>query len=112
MIRQGLQRHLPIPAAVDRETGALLSLEQSLARPERAADLAALPVEKQIELVKARLLQGDWDDLLWGTDGLVDRERAIRELEARSPIGLSLLAVELKALAMLHEDATTSVEVN
>lgn len=108
MVRAALERHLLTPAAVNRETGALLSFDTALAQPDAVADLAALPVDKQVELVKARWLAGDWEDLIYGTAGLIDRNRAIAELEARSAIGLDLLAVELEALRLLYEDAATS----
>lgn len=98
-------RHLPLPAAVERGTGAILILKDALAQNATLADLSSLPVDKKAELIKARWLAGGWSDLIYGAAGLIDRDRAIRELDGRTPIGLDLLAVEMEALRMLHEDA-------
>jgi hypothetical protein len=37
--------------------------------------------------------------------GIIDRDRALRELDAQSDIGRRLMKIELRAIEMVHEDA-------
>lgn len=98
-------RQGPLPVSVNRHTGALLSLAEWRADPDVAADPAKLSLEEQIALVRARWQAGAWHDMIYGTEGEVDLERAVRELEARSEMGRHLLAIGLRAIEMACEDA-------
>lgn len=68
-------------------------------------DPAELSVEQRIALVTARWRAGDWNDVIYGTDGEVALDGAIREVVARSEMGQHLLAVGLRAIEMAREDA-------
>lgn len=96
--------HASLPAGVHRTTGAILSLAECQADPAAVVEHSALTEEQKIALVRARWLAGEWKDVLYGTDGLIDRDRALRELLARSDIGRHLMATELRAIEMVHED--------
>jgi hypothetical protein len=75
------------------------------ADPAVALDPAALTVEQQIALVAARWRGGGWPGLIYGDQGEIDAERAISEMEAQSEMGRHLLAIGLRAIEMVREDA-------
>ena len=97
------QGHLPV--AVHRETGEPLPLARVLEEPESAVPPAELDLDGQIALVTARWRAGAWHDIYYGTEGEVDLDRAIREVEAQSDMGRHLLAIGLRAIEMAREDA-------
>ena len=102
---EAMARHMPLPAGIHRDTGEVLSLAQTQADPTAVADPTSLSDAQKIALVGARWRAGEWSDILYGDEGLVDLDRALRELEAQTEIGRHLMAVELRALEMVHEDA-------
>ncbi len=104
MNAQQLDYHLSLPAGVDRATGALVSLQQVLRAPASAAPNRDLPAAQAIALIKARWLAGEWSDLVYSSYGLIDRDRAIRELESQSELGRRLMALALRAIEMARED--------
>lgn len=105
MNEDALRRQASLPVAVHRETGAALSLEDWQANPAAAVDPAHLSLEQQIALVASRWQAGGWPDLIYGTEGEIDAERAIREMEAQNDMGRHLLAIGLRAIEMAREDA-------
>jgi len=107
---EALARHMGLSAGLHRETGALLSLAECLANPTVVVEPSALTAEQKIALVKARWLAGEWSDVVSGTDGLIDLDRALRELEAQSDVGRRLIAIDLRSLEMVHEDADAAQE--
>jgi hypothetical protein len=88
---------------VHRESGKLLTLAEWLGDPEAALRPAELTTEQQIALVRARWLAGEWQDIVYGTEGSIDRDRAIKELESQSDTGRHLMAIGLRAIEMAHE---------
>src|SRR4051794_17008393 len=88
-----LARHLSLPAGIHKDTGAILSLNECRGNPTYAVASLDMTTEQKIAMVKARWLAGEWGDLVYGADGLIDRERAIRELETQTEIGRRLMAI-------------------
>lgn len=105
MNRKAWARQGPLPAGLDRETGAVLTLARCRARPGSVADPASLTPAQQVALVEARWRAGAWEDIIYGTEGEVDLERAVAALHAGSEMGRHLLAIGLRAIEMAHEDA-------
>jgi hypothetical protein len=96
-------RQLGLPASVNPEDGRLLTLAEVLANPS-ATKVEDLPVEHLISLVRARWKAGEWVDVIWGTDGLIELDRGIEELEKQTDMGKAMMQVSLRALEMVHED--------
>jgi hypothetical protein len=104
MNRDAFLRHAQLPIGLHRENGQAVSLAESLADPDAIARPDDLTIEQKVRLVRARWEAGEWSDIIYGTDGLVDLGRALKELEAQSDIGRHLLAVEMRAIEMVQED--------
>ena len=102
-----VDRHLNLPAGVHPTTGALLTLKECLTQSEDMSHLKSLTDDQRIALVRARWTAGEWSDIHYGTDGLVDLPRAIREIEAKSPMGQHLVSVAIRAIEMAAEDVLT-----
>lgn len=100
-----MARHLPLPAGIDRETGALLSLLECLTTPSRVADPATLSFDARFALVKARWKAGEWHDVHVMPGGFVNLDRALREIDTRTELGLRLLQKGMNALALAHRHA-------
>jgi hypothetical protein len=105
MKASALARHLPLPAGVHRDSGTLLSLAEMIANPAAVAGESELTISQKIALVKARWLAGEWSDIIYGTEGLINRDRAVHELEAQTDIGRHLMAVELQSIEMARDAA-------
>jgi hypothetical protein len=103
-----LARHLSLPAGVDRNSGEVVSLADSLDHPAEVVSANNLTEAQKIALVRARWLAGEWSDIVYDDMGLIDRDRALRELEAQSDIGRHLMGVELRAIEMAREDAAAA----
>lgn len=104
MNRDAFLRHAQLPIGLHRENEQVVSLAESLADPGVIARPDDLTIEQKIRLVRARWEAGEWSDIIYGTDGLVDLSRALTELQAQSDMGKHLLAVELRAIEMVQED--------
>lgn len=105
MKHEALARHLQLPAGLHKASGAVLTLAECRRDPSAVLTPAQLSVAQKIALVKARWLAGEWSDIVYGTEGTIDRDKAIRELEAQSDIGRHLMEIELRAIEMTHEEA-------
>jgi hypothetical protein len=90
---------------VHRDSGTLLSLAETIANPAAVAGESELTTSQKIALVKARWLAGEWNDIIYGTEGLIDRDRAVRELEAQTDMGRHLMAVGLRSIEMARDAA-------
>ncbi|MBS2027625.1 MAG: hypothetical protein JST54_06965 [Deltaproteobacteria bacterium] len=108
MKQEALARYLALPTAIHRQSGALLSLSQYLSDPAAARSIEELPLESQLVIVEARWKAGEWSDIIYGSEGLVDRDRAIHELEAQTEIGKYLLRMEIRAMQFAIEAARSS----
>jgi hypothetical protein len=94
-----------LPVGIDRRTRRLVSLERALAEPEALAAPGELTVAERAMLARTRWEAGDWSDVFYcGT--FVDLQRAVAELEQRSPLGLDLLQTTERAIEMVLEDAS------
>jgi hypothetical protein len=104
MNRDAFLRQARLPISLHRETQQVVSLADSIANPDAIARSGELTVKQKIRLVRARWEAGGWSDIIYGTDGLVDLDMAIREIEAQSDMGKHLLAVAMRAIEMVQED--------
>lgn len=94
----------PLPVGVDRASREPISLERALAEPERLAPLAEMTLAERSAMVRARWAAGEWADLeICGES--VDVDRAMRELEAQTSLGMLLLEIGEGAVEMVLEDA-------
>lgn len=100
----------PLPVAIHRGTGEALSLKEWRNTPNAAIDPADLSTDQQIALVSARWAAAGWDDLVYGTEGVIGADRATREIAARTEMGQQLLAIGLRAIEMAREDALRNEE--
>ncbi|MFA4928722.1 MAG: hypothetical protein WC558_09400 [Patulibacter sp.] len=99
-----LSQQQSLPVGVDRTSREPISLEQALAAPERLAPIAEMTLAERSAMVRARWAAGEWTDLdVCGES--VDADRAVRELEARTPLGMLLLELGEGAVEMVLEDA-------
>ncbi|WP_431113333.1 hypothetical protein [Variovorax paradoxus] len=105
MNKDAFRKQAPLPVAIHRKTGEPLNLGEWQADPDAAVGPADLGLEQQIALVAARWRAGGWPDLIYGTDGEIDAERAIREMKMQSAMGRHLLAIGLRAIEMARADA-------
>lgn len=55
-------------------------------------------------------MAGEWSDLLYGTQGLIDLQRAVQELDAQTEIGRDLMATTLRSIEMAREDTSPAKE--
>jgi len=110
MRAEAFARQGQLPVALHRTTGEPLPLSKVLEEPDAAVPPAELDLDRQIALVSARWRAGAWDDIYYGTEGEVDLDRAIREIEAQSDMGRHLLAIGLRAIEMAREDADKAEE--
>lgn len=108
MTPAALARHLALPADVDRSSGEVVSLAYGLDHPADVVSHGSLTPAQKIALVRARWLAGEWNDIIYDHMGLVDRDRAMCELEAQSDMGRHLMAIELRAIEMAREDAVAA----
>lgn len=93
------------PVAVGRETGEPVNLARWREDPAAAIEPNSLSMEQQIALVSSRWRAGAWHNVALTTEGEIDVDRAVRELEARTDIGLELLAIGLRAMELARADA-------
>jgi hypothetical protein len=107
MKAEAFARQAGLPVGFHRESGEMVSLAGAAGDASQLADPQSLTLAQQIALVEARWRAGEWDDLVFGTEGLIDLDRGIRELEAQSDIGRRLLAISLDAIAMVREHTAT-----
>jgi hypothetical protein len=105
MRAEAFARQAPLPVAIRREDGAPVNLQEWRDNPGATVDPADLSLEQQIALVGARWRAGGWSNLIYGTEGEIDADRAISEVDARSDMGKRLLAIGLRAMEMAREDA-------
>lgn len=103
MKSEALARHMQLPAGVARSSDRILTLAECQQNQDAVVPLAQLSLAQKIALVKARWLAGEWTNIVYGTVGEIDRDRAIRELDAQSDMGLRLMEIELRAIEMTHE---------
>jgi hypothetical protein len=108
MTPTALARHLTLPAAVNRSSGEVVPLSYTLDHPADVVSTDSLTEAQKIALIRARWLAGEWSDIVYDHMGLIDRDRAVRELEAQSDIGRHLMAVELRAIEMARQDAAVA----
>lgn len=94
------QWHLTLPVGVRRDTRQLMTLGEAAADEAPLAGIDEMALAERIAVVRERWHRGEWSDLIYGTEGLFDLDRAIRELEAQTPAGRDLLGVSELAIGM------------
>lgn len=102
---EGWARQEGFPVALDRATGEPVSLARWREDSAATVEPADLSMEQQIALVSNRWRAGAWHDVTLMAEGEIDLDRAVREIEARTDIGLELLAIGLRAMELAREDA-------
>ncbi len=98
-------RQFHLPACLMRESRALASLRDCVRLP--SADTVALgdaTAEEKAALVRARWVDGEWDDVIIGGT-FIDLARALTELEQDTELGQTLLRTTARAVEMALEDA-------
>ena len=105
------EKQWDLPAAIDPH-GSLISLREVTNTPGAVLSFASLTGEQQAELVAARIAMQEKFEVSMIGVGKVDKERAIEEVRARSPIGLALIEIESRLMRrMLHNATGSGVEV-
>lgn len=100
-----LQRHLGLPVGVHRETREPLTLAEAVSEPAALARRDEMTMGERTAVVRRRWEAGEWSDMVYGTDGVIDLPRAVRELESGSDMGQHLLRIGERAMEMALEDA-------
>jgi hypothetical protein len=103
-------RQFHLPACLLRESRALAPLRDCMRLP--SADTVALggaTAEERTKLVRARWLDGEWDDVIIG-GAFIDLARAFAELEQDTELGQTLLRTTARAVEMALEDAPKYAE--
>lgn len=98
-----------LPVGVDAATGELVEFERARANPGMLKPVEALSAEERKRLAQARIERAaGWPERELLPGGVVDRERALRELQQGTPIAEDLIETEVRVaawvVARMHEE--------
>jgi hypothetical protein len=94
-----------LPVAFSPDGGKLVSLKEVTRESEPSLSLAQLSGDQRAQLVKARIeAQPKYEIAMLGA-GLIDKKRAVNEVENQTKIGRSLVEIEQILINNLLEEA-------
>jgi hypothetical protein len=104
-VRVVLDRQWSLPAGYHRSTWNLITLRELTLSPETAVKYTELAPEKLAKLVAARIEAQPRFEIMMVGVGVVDKERAVREVLAQSRVGEALIEIERVVLRRVTEAA-------
>jgi hypothetical protein len=93
-----------LPVSLNAQ-GELVSLKEFAEAKTAALSFGQLSPAQQSELVAARIERQPEFELAMVGPGLVDKERAIQEVRARTPVGRTLIEIEQRMIARMLKRA-------
>jgi hypothetical protein len=96
------QWSLPVSIAPD---GRFVTLQEFAEGAAAALSFGQLSPPQQSELVAARIERQPMFELAMVGAGIVDKERAVQEVRARTPVGKTLIEIEQRMIARMVKRA-------
>lgn len=98
-----------LPVGIDAATGELVEFERARANPAMLKPVEALSAEERKKLAQTRIERAaGWPEREFLPGGLVDRERALGELQQGGAIAEDLIETEVRVaawvVARMHEE--------
>src|SRR5688572_14434846 len=87
------------------ETGELISLKEAVRQEKAALSFGQLSPADQAKLVVARIEKQPKFELAMVGAGVVDKERAVKEVNAQTPVGRTLIEIEQRTIARVMKKA-------
>jgi hypothetical protein len=99
------RKHYVLPAGLHAVTGKLASLRAVLSRRTPTRDFEMLPEPEQARVTAARIAAQKAFSIGVPGVGVIDKQRALREVQEGTAIGKALINVEMLTLRTLKEEA-------